>query len=58
VLWSGNPLSIYSKVEKTFVDGICEYDALANKAMKKEIDAERARLINEVMTEPKAPGKK
>lgn len=58
VLWSGNPLSVYSKVEKTFVDGICEYDAQANKAMKKEIDTERARLINLVLKEPKPPGKK
>jgi imidazolonepropionase-like amidohydrolase len=58
VLWSGNPLSVYSKVEKTFVDGICEYDAEANAKMEKELAVDRARLINLILKEPKAPGKK
>ncbi|HXB13503.1 MAG TPA: amidohydrolase family protein, partial [Bacteroidia bacterium] len=58
VLWSGNPLSIYSKVEKTFVDGICEYDAQADAKMKTEIDAEKSKIINLVLKEPKPPAKK
>lgn len=54
VLWSGDPLSIYTHVEKTFVDGICQYDSTANANMKKEIDAERARIINLILSEPKS----
>jgi hypothetical protein len=45
VLWSDNPLSIYAKVEKTFVDGIAYYDAEHDKQLRLDIQKERARLI-------------
>lgn len=55
VLWSDNPLSIYAKVEHTFVDGICYYDKETDKLKQKAIADERARLIQK-MTEAKNKG--
>ena len=26
VIWSNNPLSVYSKVESTYIDGVCLYN--------------------------------
>jgi len=55
VIWTANPLSIYARAEKTFVDGIAywdmEKDALAIKAMQ----LEKARLIQK-MLESKSKG--
>jgi imidazolonepropionase-like amidohydrolase len=51
VLWSDNPLSIYAKAEKTFVDGILYYDIEKDAAMRKEIFAERNRIINKLLEE-------
>ena len=40
VIWSGNPLSIYSKVEKTFVDGMKYFDLEKDEAdMRISVDA-------------------
>ncbi len=55
VLWSDNPLSIYAKAEKTFVDGILYYDIEKDSAIRKEIFAERNRIINKLLEE-KASG--
>ncbi|MBX7051137.1 MAG: amidohydrolase family protein [Flavobacteriales bacterium] len=49
VIWSDHPLSIYARAEKTFVDGICYYDAVKDEEMRKAIEAERARLIQKMM---------
>ncbi|MEM7510013.1 MAG: amidohydrolase family protein [Bacteroidota bacterium] len=45
VLWSDHPLSIYARPEKTIVDGTVYFDEEADQQRKKEIQAERARLI-------------
>ena len=55
VIWSDNPLSVYAKAEKTFVDGICFYDMEQDLQIRKEILEERARLI-EKMIEVKRGG--
>ena len=34
VIWSDNPLSIYSQVEQTYIDGVCYYDIEENKKTK------------------------
>ncbi|MEX2589138.1 MAG: amidohydrolase family protein [Chitinophagales bacterium] len=57
VLWSGDPLSIYSKVEKTIIDGICYYDFETDKEKREAIKQERARLIQKMLDE-KSNGKK
>ena len=56
VLWSDNPLSIYAKAEKTLVDGIVYYDIEKDAAMRKEIFAERTRLIQKLLDEKKDGG--
>lgn len=49
VIWTDNPLSIYARVEKTFVDGIAYYDAAQDSLMRQEVRKERARLTQEML---------
>ena len=49
VLWSDNPLSVYAKVEKTFVDGVCYYDANEDKKKREWVNSERNRLIQKML---------
>jgi imidazolonepropionase-like amidohydrolase len=63
VLWSGNPLSIYSKVEQTYVDGKLLFDKAQNEAQKKELNRIRSGIISEMLIaktkgQPLAPLKK
>ena len=51
VLWSGNPLSVYSRVLKTMVDGTIYFDEKEDEAMKAQIDRERNRIIAEILNE-------
>jgi len=57
VLWTDNPLSVYAKVEKTYVDGILYYDVERDKLMREEILKERARLIQKMIKDKKGGGK-
>jgi imidazolonepropionase-like amidohydrolase len=50
VIWSENPLCIYAKAEKTFVDGICYFDSERDAQMRKEMATERARLIQKMLS--------
>lgn len=54
VLWTGNPLSIYTKAEKTIVDGKIYFDIEADKLMNKEIEMERMRLIQKMKNAKKS----
>ncbi|OSY89495.1 amidohydrolase [Tenacibaculum holothuriorum] len=64
VLWSGNPLSVYSKAEKTIIDGAIYFDLEKDLAKRKAIKAERAKLISMMLKEKikgaktQAPAKK
>ncbi len=53
VLWSDNPLSVYARAEKTFVDGICYYDADKDLQLRDEVRKERARLIQKMIAAKK-----
>ncbi|MBW8049940.1 MAG: amidohydrolase family protein [Cytophagales bacterium] len=53
VIWSDNPLSIYAKAEKTFVDGICYFDMEQDKRLRDEIKKERMRLIQKMLEKKK-----
>lgn len=53
VLWSDHPLSIYAKAEKTIVDGIIYFDREKDRQMRKQITAERNRLVNRILGEKK-----
>jgi imidazolonepropionase-like amidohydrolase len=49
VIWSDHPLSIYSRAEYTFVDGVCYFSLERNAMLKQALDAERARLIQRML---------
>lgn len=49
VLWSDNPLSVYAKAEKTFVDGICYYDREKENLLRDQVQEERSRLIKKMI---------
>jgi len=49
VLWSENPLSIYSQVEQTYIDGICFYSMENDMLNRKSNKDERARLIRKML---------
>jgi len=55
VIWSANPLSIYAKAERTFVDGISYWDIDKDAQVIKSQQAEKARLIQK-MLESKTSG--
>lgn len=49
VLWSANPLSIYAKAEKTYVDGRLLFDREQDELKRAEIAKERERLIRKMI---------
>jgi len=49
VLWTDSPLSIYAKVEKTFVDGAVLYDSEENRMLEQRNQEERSRLIQKML---------
>ncbi len=57
VLWSDNPLSIYAKANKTFVDGKLLFDRERQSEIEIQIANERKRLIEKMnkSDEPKKP---
>lgn len=48
VLWSDNPLSVYSQVEYTLVDGLIYYDKKSDEQRRKSNALERARLLKKM----------
>jgi imidazolonepropionase-like amidohydrolase len=48
VIWSDNPLSIYSRCEQTYVDGICYFNLERNEKLDDYIQAEKKRLIQKM----------
>ena len=55
VLWSDNPLSIYAKPEKTWVDGVPYFDREEDMKMREWVRKERARMLSK-MQAAKKPG--
>jgi len=51
VLWSGNPLSVYSRVLRTYVDGILYFDERTDGENRAYIEKERARLVGRMLEE-------
>ena len=49
VLWNGHPLSVYSLVEKTFIDGIKYFDNDEQANKQVFIQKERARIIQKML---------
>jgi len=57
VLWSGSPLSVYSKAEKTLIEGITYFDLETDKQNRETIKKERNELVT-MMLKEKSDGKK
>lgn len=51
VLWSGHPLSVYSKAEKTIIDGMIYYSREQDLVLRTQVQQERARLITKLLAE-------
>lgn len=54
VLWSDNPLSIYSRAEKTIIDGHIYYDIDEDLKLREDIQKERSRIIQRMIDDKKA----
>jgi imidazolonepropionase-like amidohydrolase len=54
VLWSTHPLSIYAKSLYTVVDGTIFFDRAKDEAMRKDVKAERTRLISKMVGEKRS----
>jgi imidazolonepropionase-like amidohydrolase len=54
VLWSDNPLSIYAKAEKTIVDGIVYFDRQQDEVLRRQVAAERNRLVQKMVGEKRS----
>lgn len=57
VLWSGHPMSIYTKAEKTIIDGTIYFDIEEDLKKRKAIKEERAKLISMMLNEKMNGGK-
>ena len=53
VLWNDNPLAIYARAEKTWVDGILFFDRAEDARRSEWVRSERARLIQKMQAEKK-----
>lgn len=49
-VWSGDPLSNYSKCEQTWIDGAIYFDRIADQAARKQVSSMRNTLIQKVLT--------
>jgi len=58
VIWSGHPLSTYTICEQTWIDGRKYFDREEDLKMRKQVEAERARLIQKVLASKKKPSRK
>jgi adenine deaminase len=56
VLWNGPPLSVYSKPEQTYVDGVLYFDLKRDEELRKRDEAERNRLIRKMQDEKAGGG--
>ncbi|TAF54242.1 MAG: amidohydrolase [Sphingobacteriia bacterium] len=56
VLWSDNPLSIYAMSLYTVVDGTVYWDREKDLSMRKQVKAERTRLISKMVGEKRSGG--
>ncbi len=57
VLWSGHPMSIYSKAEKTLIEGATYFDLELDKQKRLAIKKERIELIDMMLKEKSGGGK-
>ena len=51
VLWNGHPLSVYSKAERTIIEGATYFDIVKDKQMRLKIKKERQELMTMMLQE-------
>ena len=56
VVWSGHPMSIYTKAEKTMIDGAFYFDTDTHQNKNEEIKKEKEYLIEKMLNENKSVG--
>ena len=56
VVWNAHPLSVYARVEQTFVDGELLFDRQADIARRTQLEAERKSLEASDVNKPPAQG--
>ncbi len=49
VLWTDHPLSVYARVDQTWVDGIRYYERDEHEQLQRSVAAERQRLIQKML---------
>ena len=54
VLWNDNPLSVYARAEKTWVDGVKYFDRIEDEQLRTWVKQERARLIQKMQARKKS----
>ena len=54
VLWTDNPLSVYSRASMTMVDGTFYFDEESDSKLKEQISNERNRIISKILRETPA----
>lgn len=57
VVWSDNPLSVYARAERTYVDGIPYYSMEKDKAARLALQQERNRIIQKMIAAKKGGAK-
>jgi imidazolonepropionase-like amidohydrolase len=57
VLWNGHPMSIYTKAEKTMIEGTTYFDLEKDQQQREAIKKERNDLINMMLSEKEKGGK-
>jgi adenine deaminase len=50
VIWDGEPLSIYSKVEETWIDGIRYFSKTENKILEERDEQLRKDIIQKILS--------
>lgn len=50
VIWNGNPLSIYSRPEQTWIEGAKYFDRQDDLHMREELRAEKSALIQKILS--------
>lgn len=55
VIWSGNPISTYSRCEQTWVDGRKYFDLQEDAQLRQQIQKERSALIQKIHANKQSP---
>ncbi|HEY0097392.1 MAG TPA: amidohydrolase [Pyrinomonadaceae bacterium] len=56
VIWNGHPFSVYSRVERTFIDGDIFFDREQDLARRAELQREREELLKAEVNRPPSQG--